>query len=212
MTIHPDQIAVQIAAAESILKPYISDPAVLVGALAMQIVSAFIDAAPAKKKRAEAFKDEPAGFSEFYTAFPRHEARRDAATAYRAAITRAPAGIILAGAVRYAEAMKGTDQKYVKLPATWLRADCWADEPMKLALVGVSAAFEDCSEASWIKRLSMFFGLDGASLWTWRAAWGPDPFSTAAKVPEAAKTRFKAENPRLDLKTLYSQYQARKTA
>jgi hypothetical protein len=41
----------QILAAEAILRPYINDPKISVTALALQVVTAYLDAAPDKKKR-----------------------------------------------------------------------------------------------------------------------------------------------------------------
>lgn len=80
--------------------------------------------------------EEPDGFAEFYTAYPKHVARRAAVKAYRAAIKRASPAVILAGAIRYATNSAGKEAEYVKHPATWLNADCWADEAAPLAVVG----------------------------------------------------------------------------
>lgn len=80
--------------------------------------------------------EEPDGFAEFYTAYPKHVARRGAAKAYKAAIKRASPAAILAGAIRYATNTVGKDAEFIKHPTTWLNQDCWADEALPLAVVG----------------------------------------------------------------------------
>lgn len=80
-----------------------------------------------RKKRAP-LADEPDGFNEFYQAFPKRVARRAAAKAYRAALTRASPDAVLAGACRYATATIGKDREHVAHPSTWLNADRWLDE------------------------------------------------------------------------------------
>lgn len=71
-----------------------------------------------------------ARFGEFYDPYPRHEARGAAERAWAKALARAPAQTIIDGAKRYAELCEreARARKYRKLPATWLNADCWADE------------------------------------------------------------------------------------
>lgn len=171
--IHQDQIT----AAESVLRPFITDPAISVAGLAMQCINAFMDAAPAKRaKAARAAKDEPEGFDEFYAIFPRKVDRRGAANAYRSALTRTTHEIIMAGAKRYAAAMAGTEMKYVKHPATWLNHDCWLDEMGSLTLVGgAAAAFEDCPVQGWVRRLEVWAGRTEQPKGSWRASWGPPP-------------------------------------
>ena len=73
---------------------------------------------------------EPAGFAEFYAAYPRHVARRAAAKAYAKALTRAAPETILAGARRLAADPNLPEPRYIRHPATWLNADGWADDPM----------------------------------------------------------------------------------
>jgi hypothetical protein len=86
-------------------------------------------------------KDEHQGFEAFYAAFPHHVARRAAAKAYARAVTIATEEQILAGARRYADECKETEPKFIKHPATWLNAECWADQPKTLLrVVGGTAA------------------------------------------------------------------------
>lgn len=89
-----------------------------------------------KKARTEKPKsDEPPGFADFYSAYPRKEARRAAAKAYSGALARAAGDAILAGARRYATSRKGEEAKFTKHPATWLNNDCWKDETPNLTIV-----------------------------------------------------------------------------
>ena len=75
--------------------------------------------------------DMPEGFEAFWAEYPRRDAKGDAVKAYREALKRAGPEILLAGARRYAAAKNGEERKYLKLPAGWLRADRWLDEPDK---------------------------------------------------------------------------------
>lgn len=72
------------------------------------------------------------GFAEFWQAYPRREARRRAEQAWRSALKRADSATILAGLARF---RWPDDPKFVPLPASWLNADRWADQP-PLAAVG----------------------------------------------------------------------------
>jgi DNA replication protein DnaD len=71
------------------------------------------------------------GFSDFYNAYPRHEHRSDAENAWSELrpddVLRATI-ISAAAAYRTACKFRRTDQGFIKLPATWLRAKCWTDE------------------------------------------------------------------------------------
>jgi hypothetical protein len=78
--------------------------------------------------------DEPApkvsgDFIDFYLAYPRHEGKGVAEKAYAKALKKTDAGTILAGAERYA-ADPNREAQYTKLPATWLNAEGWTDEPL----------------------------------------------------------------------------------
>lgn len=74
-------------------------------------------------------------FAEFWNAYPKREAKGAARKGWQAAIkSGADPEAIVAGARRYrAERDLVADpaerHRFTKLPATWLRAECWADEP-----------------------------------------------------------------------------------
>jgi hypothetical protein len=72
---------------------------------------------------------EPQGFTRWYQAFPRHEAREKALKAWRqinpdAALVET----ITAATSRYAAANVDTEKKYILHPATWLNDKRWQDE------------------------------------------------------------------------------------
>lgn len=71
----------------------------------------------------------PDDFEEFWTTYPRRESKKDAHTAFKAAKKRAPLEQIMQGAERYRDD-PNREQQFTKLPATWLRADGWEDEPL----------------------------------------------------------------------------------
>jgi hypothetical protein len=70
------------------------------------------------------------GFSTFWSSFPRKAGKGDARKAWRQ-VRRAgtPVEAIVAGADRYARDPNRVDQ-FTKLPASWLRAECWDDPPL----------------------------------------------------------------------------------
>lgn len=67
-------------------------------------------------------------FDEFWSTYPRREAKGAARKAWDKATTRAATADILAGATRYRD-QPGRDPRYTAHPATWLNADRWSDEP-----------------------------------------------------------------------------------
>lgn len=113
---------------------------------------------PAKKEPAESPLDRylrttlrmtpehMAAWRAWYAAYPRHEAVRDGARAWRDAVrSGVPMDVLQAGAERYAREKAGTATQYIALPATWIRGGRYADEapkaPSGLArLSGIAAA------------------------------------------------------------------------
>jgi len=78
--------------------------------------------------RSRAAKADPE-FAAFYAAYPRHEASDDGLKAWRSVISHG-VGVaeIMAGLARF---RFNTDPTYIPLPASWLRAGRWKDEPMQ---------------------------------------------------------------------------------
>lgn len=71
-----------------------------------------------------------ADFEIWWGIYPRREGKRAALKAYRHAVKRgADKTAMLNGARR--EAKAGKERQFTKMPATWLNADCWLDEPDK---------------------------------------------------------------------------------
>lgn len=60
--------------------------------------------------------------------YPRKEARGDARKAFTAARKIATLDELIEGRRAYAKEIVGRERKFIKLPATWLRAECWCDE------------------------------------------------------------------------------------
>lgn len=75
-------------------------------------------------------------FDHFYAVYPRKKAPDDAKKAWRQVLKAgADPSSIIAGARRFADecAAHGTESKFIKYPASWLRAGCWTDEPTPVA-------------------------------------------------------------------------------
>jgi hypothetical protein len=72
----------------------------------------------------------PAGFDEFWDAYPRRTAKRAAQTAYVAAVKRgAEPAEILTATRRFATATRGTEPRFIPHPATWLNQGRYDDDP-----------------------------------------------------------------------------------
>lgn len=67
-------------------------------------------------------------FAEFWSLYPRKQAKVDALKAYKAARKTVDAKIIRDGAQAYALLNIGEDKNFLKLPAGWLRDGRWGDE------------------------------------------------------------------------------------
>lgn len=98
--------------------------------------------------------DKPDRFAEFYGVYPRHEARGDALKAWGAACKRADADVIIAAAKRYAERRAGEDKQFTKLPATWLRRECWTDEDIVPVMDSDDAISDEEIEAARLRVLA----------------------------------------------------------
>jgi hypothetical protein len=72
------------------------------------------------------FMDE---FTDWYFQYPRKESQPAAIKAYKEARNKVSAEVLILGAKRYAED-PNRQQRYTKMPATWLKNECWNDEPL----------------------------------------------------------------------------------
>jgi hypothetical protein len=70
-------------------------------------------------------------FDQFYEVYPRKRAKGAAKKAFKNALSRATTEEILAGVKRYAAECVGREAQFIKMPASWLNAECWLDEPDK---------------------------------------------------------------------------------
>lgn len=79
--------------------------------------------------RAEVDRDSARGsyFDEFWSIWPRKDAKKNAALAFARAVTRADVRVIVAAASAYAMSPNRPEKQYVPHAATWLNGDRWAD-------------------------------------------------------------------------------------
>jgi hypothetical protein len=72
-----------------------------------------------------------AEFAAWYAQYPRREDKIAAEKAYRTARKKASAADLLGGAMAYAAECDraGRERRYIKLPASWLNAGSWTNEP-----------------------------------------------------------------------------------
>jgi hypothetical protein len=94
------------------------------------------DEAPAPAARASTPKRSPAdaAFEEFYSIYPRREARVAAEKAWAKAVRTTPPARIILGAKRFRDDPNREDS-YTPHPATWLNQGRWTDEPLPPRMV-----------------------------------------------------------------------------
>jgi DNA-binding transcriptional regulator YhcF (GntR family) len=68
-------------------------------------------------------------FQQFWAIYPKRKDIGKARAALKRALKKADLADILAGAENYARMRQGKDPQYTKLPASWLNAQAWMDEP-----------------------------------------------------------------------------------
>jgi hypothetical protein len=90
-------------------------------------------------------------YEEFYAAYPRHEGKKAAYKRWPAAVKKVKGDYwrIVLAAASYAVAMRDTERRYIKLPATWLNAEPWEDDSPKKAastlVAPVAQPWKKCS-------------------------------------------------------------------
>jgi hypothetical protein len=83
-----------------------------------------------RRRQSRAPVTDPGAFTAFWKAYPRRGSPAAAEKAWNRALAEgADPALIIAAASFYALERKMQDPKYTKLPATWLNARCWEDEP-----------------------------------------------------------------------------------
>ena len=76
-----------------------------------------------------------ADFENFYSLYPRKEAKQKALQAYLKAIKKVDKDTLLEGLKKYIDYIKTNkkEREFIKPPATWLNQGCWEDEYSKIA-------------------------------------------------------------------------------
>jgi hypothetical protein len=121
-------------------------------------------------------KGDDGGFEAFYAAYPRHEGKGHASRAYKTALGKASAEILLAAAQRFRERRVGEDPKFTPLPASWLNGERWTDEPT--AANSQPASFQNTDERGWRDRIRAF-----QDKGMWHPKFGPKPGEPGCKCP-----------------------------
>jgi hypothetical protein len=93
-------------------------------------------------------------FTDWYIEYPRKASRGLAEKAYIKARKKATADELLDGARRYA-ADPNREQEFTKLPATWLNAGSWDDEPLPARGASFTASRPDHSSRARAKEAEM---------------------------------------------------------
>jgi hypothetical protein len=107
-----------------------------------------VNAAALTERASKPSEDLEARFDEFWAAYPRKIQKQDATKAWREVRRkRVEPDRIIAGARRYARLKAGEDPKFVRHPASWLRAGGYDDGPEPARLGQASALPEDPAAA-----------------------------------------------------------------
>ena len=127
-----------------------------------------------------------AEFMEFWSVYPRHEAMKDARTAYKSARKLVTAETLLAGARQHAEQY---EPEYATLAHKWLRGERWNDEPVKgkgrpASPAGHSPRVDD--EVQWRNRL---IGYAKNKFW-FAEMWGDPPGHPRCYAPAEILAEF----------------------
>ena len=70
------------------------------------------------------------GFEQFWSSYPKREGRALAKRAYSSLVDDGIApDTLIAKAQQYAEAKADVDAKWLKMPANWLKEECWLEDP-----------------------------------------------------------------------------------
>lgn len=187
MSIHKDQIT----AAEAVLKPYISDPAISVAGLVLEVVNAFLDNAPARKSRTAARSPQ--------TRLPEKcpdDHSKGLATAYWAKIGRHDlvprVDDIAEGFRAHHVAVGSIMDSWPSAWVTWYRNAVKFEKPSgQLSLVGFdNSAYAETTSAGWLRRLETWCGKTESPKGTWHKTWGPEPKKPGCMLPDSVKEDY----------------------
>jgi len=92
-------------------------------------------------------------FEEFWSAYPRKEARGAAAKAWDRAVEMTAPETLIAAAKAYAVKREGQDAKFTRLPATWLAQECWLDDAPAIVDPQAAAAAWDGQAAGLVAEI-----------------------------------------------------------
>lgn len=108
---------------------------------------------------------EPCLFEDFYTLYPRKEAKQNALKAYQKAVKQVSHEAIIEGVSKYKQQIdaKQTEKQYIKQPATWLNQGCWDDDYNFEPLQNGKPVFKAYSDDIWKGRKSGEWLLDPES-------------------------------------------------
>jgi hypothetical protein len=111
-------------------------------------------------------------FEEWWSTYPRKEAKKAARVAYGRVLRKGEATIVelLAGVTRYAAACAGKERRYIKLPAGWLNDGRWADEGESTAAI--------TKPILWPELVAMY-----ARHHEWPSSIGPKPSQPGCLAP-----------------------------
>lgn len=119
----------------------------------------------AKVAKAPKPPKEPCLFKDFYTLYPRKEAKQNALKAYQKAVKQVSHEAIIDGVSKYKQQIeaKQTEKQYIKQPATWLNQGCWDDDYNFEPLQNGKPVFKAYSDDIWEGRKSGEWLLDPES-------------------------------------------------
>lgn len=88
-------------------------------------------------------------FDQWWEVYPRKKAKSDAKTAFKTAIKKIELDQLVAATRKYAREQRGSEEKFIKYPAGWLRKQMWEDYlPSNGATTGPeSLTVEEINEA-----------------------------------------------------------------
>jgi hypothetical protein len=95
----------------------------------------------------------PDRFAEFWAAYPRKTDKAKSRKAWDKAAKKKDPDFLIAAAGLYANAKRGTEQRFILHPSTWLNGERWEDEdrPAVLAVVNDPSELPPVQD-SWMKR------------------------------------------------------------